>query len=50
MRRFFLEQGVPAAQLIARGYGDERPIDTHKTEAGRQRNRRIELTLVERPR
>lgn len=50
VRRFFLEQGVPAAQLIARGYGDERPIDTHKTEAGRQRNRRIELTLVERPR
>jgi len=36
--------------IETRGAGPDEPIDTNKTEAGRRRNRRIELAiLVDRP-
>ncbi|NLJ45584.1 MAG: flagellar motor protein MotB, partial [Treponema sp.] len=28
-------------------WGAERPIDTNSTEAGRSRNRRVEITILE---
>jgi OOP family OmpA-OmpF porin len=43
VRKALIERGVAAARLTSRGYGEERPIDTNKTEAGRKRNRRIEI-------
>jgi len=33
--------------LVARGYGETRPIADNKTEEGREANRRIEFTLIE---
>ena len=39
--------GVPSSVLSARGYGEERPLADNRLEAGRERNRRIEYTLVE---
>ena len=38
---------APPGRLIARGYGEARPIDDNDTAAGRARNRRIEFTLIE---
>lgn len=35
--------GAPASRIEAVGFGDQSPIDTNRTESGRQRNRRIEL-------
>ena len=40
------KQGVKARTLIARGYGEARPIAPNNTEAGRQKNRRIEFTVL----
>lgn len=37
--------GVDPARLQAMGYGEERPIADNKTEAGRQKNRRVVATL-----
>ncbi|TVQ88770.1 MAG: OmpA family protein [Deltaproteobacteria bacterium] len=37
--------GAPRARIEAVGYGDQRPIDTNRTETGRARNNRIELYL-----
>jgi outer membrane protein OmpA-like peptidoglycan-associated protein len=40
-------QGVPAAQMTAKGYGASRPIASNDTPAGKQRNRRVELVRPE---
>jgi outer membrane protein OmpA-like peptidoglycan-associated protein len=34
-------------RVRATGYGDERPIASNETEAGRARNRRVEITILE---
>jgi outer membrane protein OmpA-like peptidoglycan-associated protein len=36
--------GVPAAQLEARGFGADRPIESNATIEGRAHNRRVELS------
>ncbi len=41
---------VPAANLIAAGYGDTRPVADNATPEGRERNRRIEILLTPSPR
>ena len=39
--------GLAADRLIAVGRGEEQPIATNKTAAGRQQNRRVELVITE---
>ncbi len=34
-------------RVLVRGWGAERPIDTNSTEAGKARNRRVEITVLE---
>src|SRR5580700_4530866 len=41
------KQGVPASQISAKGYGDAHPEEENTTEAGRQKNRRISLQLLQ---
>lgn len=43
VRAYLVSKGVPAAQLTARGYGEDHPIADNKTTAGRAANRRVEL-------
>ncbi|MFM0666691.1 OmpA family protein [Paraburkholderia sediminicola] len=38
--------GVPFTQFAIQGYGDTRPIADNETDAGRTKNRRVEITLV----
>lgn len=37
--------GVPRSQVSSRGYGEGRPIATNNTDAGRARNRRVEVIV-----
>jgi OOP family OmpA-OmpF porin len=43
---FLVKRGVNAKRLIVRGYGETKPIAPNSTEAGRQKNRRIEFTVL----
>jgi len=47
VQRGLVKLGVDATRLEAVGYGETRPIDTNKTEKGRERNRRVEFTILE---
>lgn len=40
-RAYLIKKGVGAEQLVARAYGDTRPLASNATEAGRAQNRRI---------
>lgn len=44
--QYLKAQGIPDLRLLTLGYGEARPIASNETEAGRQQNRRVELTLV----
>ena len=44
---YLISQGVDKARLSYKGYGESEPIATNETEAGRQRNRRVELKILQ---
>ena len=44
---YLLSKDVPKDQLMYQGYAFEKPIDTNETEEGRQRNRRVEFTILD---
>jgi outer membrane protein OmpA-like peptidoglycan-associated protein len=43
---FFLKQGIDPERLEVRGRGEERPIASNATVAGRQKNRRVEIVML----
>lgn len=45
VRRFLTDQGVSARRVTAVGLGERFPVTTNETEAGRKRNRRIEIEV-----
>jgi outer membrane protein OmpA-like peptidoglycan-associated protein len=45
--KWLVAHGLPAARFTAVGYGDERPLDSNATDAGRQTNRRVEFHATE---
>ncbi|MGD1947337.1 MAG: OmpA family protein [Croceivirga sp.] len=46
VRDFLIDKGIGADRLTAIGYGEEKPIATNNTRAGRKQNRRVEINLV----
>ena len=40
-----IKQGVEASRLVAKGYGDQKPIADNNTAEGRKSNRRVELKI-----
>ncbi len=42
---YLKEQGIDEKRMKYKGYGENKPIRTNKTEAGRARNRRVEFIL-----
>lgn len=45
VRDYFIQQGIPASAVEARGFGKSEPIASNDTPEGRQQNRRVELIL-----
>ena len=48
VRRFLVAQGVDGGLVSVEGFGDDKPIASNKTTAGKARNRRVEIVLVAR--
>lgn len=46
VREFFVSNGIPGGQMTLKGYGEAEPVDTNDTDAGRERNRRVELRIL----
>ncbi|MBA2320039.1 MAG: OmpA family protein [Deltaproteobacteria bacterium] len=46
--RFLVGAGVAESRLVAKGYGEEKPIETNATAEGKAQNRRVEFTILER--
>jgi len=46
VKDYLVSNGIDQFRLSAAGYGEDRPIATNKTRAGRAQNRRVEINLV----
>ncbi len=46
---YLVAKGVSNERLVAKGYGAEEPIEENDTEAGRQKNRRTEVKILDKP-
>ncbi|MBF0127791.1 MAG: OmpA family protein [Magnetococcales bacterium] len=44
--RHLIRHGIAADRLVATGFGPTRPVDTNDNEAGRAKNRRVELKPI----
>jgi outer membrane protein OmpA-like peptidoglycan-associated protein len=44
---YFVKKGVPAERLVARGYGETKPMVPNDSKANQSLNRRVEFVLVE---
>ncbi len=49
MRYLMDSQGIEPTRLSAIGYGEFHPIASNKTAEGRERNRRVEIEIIQRP-
>ncbi|MEW7278908.1 DUF5723 family protein [Aquimarina sp. 2201CG1-2-11] len=46
VKNYLVQNGIDQFRLSAIGYGEDRPITSNKTRAGRAQNRRVEINLV----
>ena len=47
VKSYLLKKGLKQNQIEAKGYGSEKPIADNSTDAGRSKNRRVEIVLGE---
>ncbi|WP_437296952.1 OmpA family protein [Sorangium sp. So ce426] len=47
VRLWLVEAGVPKEKLVAKGYGDTDPIAPNRTQDDRQKNRRVQLFILQ---
>lgn len=47
VKKYLSNKGVDVSRITAKGYGMTKPIASNKTPDGRQKNRRVEFTIVE---
>jgi len=43
---YIANQGIDVTRLVAKGYGESKPIDTNDTPEGQANNRRVEFTVL----
>lgn len=45
VREYLVSHGIQAERLVSKGFGPSQPIDSNKTPAGREANRRVEFVV-----
>ncbi len=45
VRRYLIDKGVSESRLVAKGFGEDKPIASNKNSKGRAANRRVEFNL-----
>jgi outer membrane protein OmpA-like peptidoglycan-associated protein len=45
--KFLNQNGISEERMTIKGYGDSKPITDNNSEEGRQKNRRIEITIID---
>lgn len=43
---YLISKGIEKQRMVAKGYGESRPVSSNDTENGRMKNRRVELIIV----
>ncbi|MFN8257228.1 MAG: OmpA family protein [Bacteroidales bacterium] len=46
VREYIIKNGIEPERLTAKGYGKTKPLTDNKTEEGRQKNRRVDFTIL----
>lgn len=46
VKTYLIKRGVASTYLETYGYGETKPVDTNDTPQGRQKNRRVEMTIT----
>ncbi|MDB5987477.1 MAG: OmpA family protein [Nevskia sp.] len=46
VKEYLVAHGIEAARIAAKGYGKENPVASNDTDEGRERNRRVELHIL----
>ena len=46
VKAYLVGKGIGSDRMEAKGYGPDKPIDTNRTAAGRERNRRVEFMIT----
>ncbi len=47
VKKYLISKGVAAARIKTEWFGQTKPVADNKTEAGRQKNRRVEMMIIE---
>ncbi len=45
VENFLVSQGIKDTRITTKGYGEGQPLDSNESEAGRQKNRRVEVAI-----
>jgi outer membrane protein OmpA-like peptidoglycan-associated protein len=45
--RYLTEKGANASNLIAKGYGESKPLVANDTDENKAKNRRVEMSILE---
>ncbi|WP_232793796.1 OmpA family protein [Siphonobacter sp. SORGH_AS_0500] len=46
VRTYLISKGIPENRVVAKGFGESRPIATNDTPEGKQQNRRVEFVIL----
>ncbi|WP_231561154.1 OmpA family protein [Sphingobacterium sp. T2] len=47
VKKYLEDGGVSASRITTKGYGPNKPIADNKTPEGRQKNRRVEVVILD---